>query len=273
MKTFRLTAVFAIYFFAALHYADAQENSAPPADHDCMKCHKITVDDAVKLLKNDLPGAQILEVREAPVKGLVEVIFEIENQKQKSLFYLDVGKNFIVARGDIVDLKTKKSLTSEKLLALNMIKVDTGKIPLKNALIVGNKKAKNKVIVFTDPDCPFCGRLHEELKKVVEKRKDIVFYIKLYPLTQLHPKAYDKSKTIVCKKSLGLLEDAYKGKDIPAPECESKEVDDNIKLAADLGIKGTPAIVFPNGDLRPGYMDAESIINAVDNKKAESKKK
>lgn len=275
MKTYKLTAIIicAICFLALPYYSSAQQSSAPTTDHDCMKCHKITVDDVVKILKNDLPGAKVVEVREAPVKGLVEVTFEIENQKQKSLFYLDAGKKFLVARGDIVDLKTKKSLTSERLTALNMITVDPKKISLANALIVGNKKAKNKVIVFTDPDCPFCGKLHEELKKVVEKRKDIAFYLKLYPLTQLHPKAYDKSKTILCKKSLALLEDVFKGKEIPAPDCDSKEVDENIKLAAELGIKGTPAMVLPNGNVRPGYIDADSIINIVDDKKIESKKK
>jgi thiol:disulfide interchange protein DsbC len=275
MKTYKLTAIaiFAICFLALPYYSSAQQSSAPTTDHDCMKCHKITVDDVVKILKNDLPAdAKILEVNEAPVKGFVEVIFKIGNQQQKNLFYLDAGKNFLIAR-DILDLKTKKNLPAERLLALNMITVDTKKIPLANALIVGNKKAKNKVIVFTDPDCPFCGKLHEELKKVVEKRKDIAFYLKLYPLTQLHPQAYDKSKTILCKKSLALLEDVYKGKEIPAPDCDSKEVDENIKLATELGIKGTPAMVLPNGNVRPGYIDADSIINIVDDKKVESKKK
>ena len=46
------------------------------------------------------------------------------------------------------------------------------------------------------------------MKKVVRERKDIAFYIKMFPL-KIHPGAYDKAKTIVCEKSLKLLEDAY----------------------------------------------------------------
>lgn len=273
MKKYRLAAIFisAICFFALPH-----DSSAQKTDHNCMKCHKITVDEVAKLVKNDLPGAKILEVREAPVKGLVEVVYEVEVEKQKrnGLFYLDSTAKFLIARGDIIDLKAKKSLTSTRLKTLNMAnmsKVDRSKIPLKNALILGDKKAKNKVIVFTDPYCPFCKKLHDELKSVVEKRKDIAFYIKLYPIKQLHPAAYDKTRTIICKKSLALLEDVFKGKEIPAADCDTNEADENIKLAAELGIKGTPAIVFPNGNLWPGYLDADSIINAVDNKKTENK--
>jgi thiol:disulfide interchange protein DsbC len=136
-----------------------------------------------------------------------------------------------------------------------------------DALILGDKKAANKVIVFTDPDCPFCGKLHEEIKKVVEKRKDIAFYIKLFPLTNLHPDAYWKSKSIICGKSLKLLEDNFKKKSIPKPACETDVLDRNIKLAASLGISGTPTLVMPNGSVLTGSLQADKLIELVDSAK------
>jgi len=101
------------------------------------------------------------------------------------------------------------------------------------------------------------------MKKVIEKRKDIVFFIKMYPLA-MHKGAYEKSKTIVCEKSLALLEDAFAKKPLPAPKCETSALDENIKLAEKLGIRGTPAIVLPNGLVIPGYKDADSIIALID---------
>ncbi len=104
------------------------------------------------------------------------------------------------------------------------------------------------------------------MKKIVEKRKDIAFYIKLYPLTRIHPAAYEKSKTILCEKSLKLLEDAYEGRQLPKPKCEAKEIDENIKLASELGISGTPAIILSDGMVIMGYLTAEKLIELIDSK-------
>ena len=104
------------------------------------------------------------------------------------------------------------------------------------------------------------------MKKVLEKRKDIAFYLKMFPLVKLHPKAYEKSMTIVCKKSLALLEDNFAGKKLPPPECKSKEIDENLKLGESLGITGTPAIIFPDGSIAPGAMDADALISRIDRK-------
>ena len=101
------------------------------------------------------------------------------------------------------------------------------------------------------------------MKKVIEKRKDIAFFIKMYPLP-MHKGAYEKSKTIVCEKSLALLEDALAKKTLPAPKCETSALDENIKLAEKLGIRGTPALVLPNGLVIPGYKDADSLIALID---------
>ncbi len=103
------------------------------------------------------------------------------------------------------------------------------------------------------------------MKKVVAERKDIAFYIILYPLP-MHKEAYGKSKAIVCEKSLELLEAAFEKKPIPAPTCETKVIDENMQLAAKLGISGTPAVVFPDGTLVPGFMEADAIIKMVDKK-------
>lgn len=102
------------------------------------------------------------------------------------------------------------------------------------------------------------------MKKVLEKRKDVAFYIKLFPLP-MHKEAYGKSKAIMCENSLALLDDVFAGKEIPKPKCETTVIDDNISLAGNLGISGTPAIIFPGGNIVPGYIEADKIISILDN--------
>ena len=85
----------------------------------------------------------------------------------------------------------------------------------------------------------------------------------MYPLP-MHKDAYKKSQAVICEKSLSLLDDAFSKKPVPEPTCETTAIEDNINLAKKLGITGTPAIILPNGNLIPGYRDADSLISLID---------
>jgi thiol:disulfide interchange protein DsbC len=101
------------------------------------------------------------------------------------------------------------------------------------------------------------------MKKVVAKRQDIAFFIKMYPLP-MHKGSYEKAKAIVCEKSVAVLDDAFAKKPLPEAKCASTAVDDNLKLVEKLGIRGTPAIIMPNGIIIPGSKDADSLIEVID---------
>ncbi len=104
------------------------------------------------------------------------------------------------------------------------------------------------------------------MKKVVAERKDIAFFIKLYPLP-MHQDSYGKCKAIACGKfAASLLDDAIEKKPLPEAKCETTAIDDNIKLAQKLGINGTPALIFPDGTLVPGYLEAGAITKMIDKK-------
>ena len=81
----------------------------------------------------------------------------------------------------------------------------------------------------------------------------------MFPL-KIHPAAYQKSKTIVCEKSLALLEEAFEKKALPPPKCETTAVDETIKLTERLGITSTPVSVMPDGRIITGYKDAKSFL-------------
>jgi len=100
------------------------------------------------------------------------------------------------------------------------------------------------------------------MKKVISERKDVAFYIKMFPLS-IHPAAYEKAKAIVCEKSLTLLENAFEKKELPKPGCETTVIDENIKLAQKLGITGTPAIILPDGRVIPGAVEARTLIDLI----------
>ncbi|MBI5492434.1 MAG: DsbC family protein [Deltaproteobacteria bacterium] len=240
--------------FSAFAADTASAFQGPGCMGKCTDCHSLTKEDASKLLKADKFKASIRDIRMSPVKGLWEV--EVTQGDKVFVVYMDFAKKFLV-EGKFTALEQLGESAPLK-------KVDLKKVPLENAVVIGSASAQKKVIVFDDPDCPYCAKLHEEIKKITDKRKDIVFYIKMYPLP-IHPGAYEKSKSIVCAKSEKLLDDAFSGKKLPKAECETKEIDENIKLAEELGVRGTPAIILPDSRLVPGYLPADALLGLIDN--------
>jgi len=106
------------------------------------------------------------------------------------------------------------------------------------------------------------------MKQITAKRKDVVFYLKMFPVVQLHPGAYDKSKAIVCQESndkrLKLLEDAYAGRSLPKPECVTDAVKKNIDLAGKLGISGTPTLIFDDGFRHNGSVEEAELLRLIE---------
>ena len=114
---------------------------------DCAKCHTLTKDEAATLMKTFGQDVQILEILMSPIKGMWEV--DIEAGGKKGLVYIDFSKKHLVS-GSIVSIKDRINLTQDRFTEL--VKVDVSQIPLDDALVMGEKDAKYKVVVFDDPD-------------------------------------------------------------------------------------------------------------------------
>ncbi|MEW6213904.1 MAG: disulfide isomerase DsbC N-terminal domain-containing protein [Nitrospirota bacterium] len=114
---------------------------------DCSKCHTLSRDEASILLKDLAPNLKVLDVKTSPLKGIWEVDIEIGNRK--GLAYVDFSKKLLLS-GAIIAIKEKRNLTQERLSEIN--KVDISQIPLADTIVMGDKNALKKVIVFTDPD-------------------------------------------------------------------------------------------------------------------------
>ncbi|MHB9061812.1 MAG: DsbC family protein, partial [Desulfobacteria bacterium] len=139
-------------------------------------------------------------------------------------------------------------------------RVDVSSIPVKDAIRIGSPKATKTVIVLSDPTCPYCVKLHGEIKKAAAKDPDVAFLVMPYPRNRNDQATYRKCLAVVCSKSEKLLDDAYAGKEVPAPTCKSDAVDDTMKLADRLKIQGTPTMILPDGRMISGYMEAEALL-------------
>lgn len=226
----------------------------------CTDCHSLSEKEATTLFKGNIDRVLKVELSEMPGLWLVEV----EKDKKRFPLYIDFSKKYVVT-GNIIRLSDGENVTGRRLAELN--KVDVNQIPLEDALLLGRKGAKTKVIVFTDPECPYCKKLHAELKEVVRRDPEIAFLIKLYPL-KMHPNAYSIAKSIICNHSLDMLEESFAGKTVPPPLCETRVVDETMALAERLGITSTPTLILPDGLVQPGYKKADDLLKLLGSKTA-----
>lgn len=221
---------------------------------DCKSCHTLSKEEARKIFKGF--QGDVASVGFADVPGLWEI--EMKVQGKNVPLYLDFSKSYLVS-GNIIRLKDRKNLTEERYRQLNP--VDLSRIPTSDVLLLGNPAAENKIIVFTDPHCPYCSKLHKELQQAVEKRSDLLFQIKLMPIK---PSSRKISETIVCNNSMEQLEAAFAGKAIPDTDCETGVIEQNLALARSLGIRSTPTLVLPNGQIAPGYKALTVLLDLID---------
>ena len=235
-------------------------NAFPPkkGDKDCMECHKLDKKDAEAIVKKVVPTGTVTEIKSSPIKGVWQIDVDAGEGKRGAL-YLDFSKKFLVA-GQIVPVENLGKQQPPK-------KVDASKIPLGDAIVVGHKDAAKKVIVFTDPDCPYCRELHKIIKQVIEKRHDIAFELILNPLP-MHKEAYKKAQAIQCSKSLEMLDDGFSGKAVPEPPagCTADVIEKNKALAKTFEFTGTPTMVRDDGTVLFGYLPEEKLLEWIDKK-------
>ncbi|WP_323594607.1 DsbA family protein [Aliarcobacter butzleri] len=152
------------------------------------------------------PNVKVKDVKvnvkkDLPLAGWNGYILDVEAiVQEKSLKVKDIlfsNGDYIAL--DLIDAKTGKSL--KDLVTPNL----TSNYYDKTKLIAGNHNAKDKIVVFSDPLCPFCMEYIPEVINYVNKNSDsIALYYYAFPLVQIHPASEALSKIIEVAKNKGI---------------------------------------------------------------------
>ena len=214
--------------------------------------------------------------KELPVSGWNGYILDVNANVQgkdinaKDIIFSD-GKYISL---DLIDAQTGKSL--KDFVTPNL----TAKYYDKSKLIAGNHNAKDKIVIFSDPLCPFCMDYVPDVINYVNKNKDkIALYYYHFPLISIHPAAVPLSKLIEVAKHKGIKDvelKVYKANweqyfdaksvdekkilevfnkefktNIKLEEITANEINENLKkdisMGEDVMVQGTPT-VFVNGE-------------------------
>lgn len=215
--------------------------------------HAAETDAASKL--KDLLGkelGEISQVNKSPIAGLYEVV------TSDHVFYADESGQYLID-GSLFDIKNRRNVTEAR--SRQLFAVDFSKLPLDLAVKKVKGNGSRKMAYFTDPNCGFCKKLERELQNV----SDVTLYMFLYPIFD---GSAEKVRAVWCSKDKVKAWDnlMLNGVQPAAGKCDAPIVK-VMELGRKLKVNGTPALIFANGVLIPGYMPAAELEKALDNNK------
>lgn len=201
-----------------------------------------------KTLEDKFPGAEVRGIAKTAYFGLYEVLLD------DRIVYTDTRAKYLLV-GAIYDSDSKTNLTEERQRELNRVVV--ADLPLDKAIVKVKGNGARKLVVFSDPDCPFCAQLEKTLKAV----DNTTVYTFLFPIDQLHPDAARKARMIWCAPDRVKAWDAhYDSATLPdnAGDCDNP-VAMTQALGARLKINATPTLIFADGSMVPGALPPERL--------------
>ena len=193
-------------------------------------------------------GAKVESVSKSSYLGLYEVYAD------GAIFYTDDKVSAIVVGGQMIDAKSMKNVTDERMKKLTAIRFSD--LPLDRAIKQVRGDGKRVLATFEDPNCGYCKRLAKELLKL----DNVTVYVFLYPI--LSEDSVRKSKQIWCAadRSKAWNDWMIDGK-APAgrEDCDTSAVTKNQEFGRKLNISGTPTMFFGDGERVPGAVPLARI--------------
>jgi thiol:disulfide interchange protein DsbC len=125
-----------------------------------------------------------------------------------------------------------------------------------------SKNEKYRVTIFTDVDCGYCRKFHNEIKDFNDLGITVNYVA--FPRSGLDSISYNKIVTAWCSEDpKSTLTKMKQGKDVQLSLCQDHPVENHFLLGQKIGITGTPAIIKSDGELLPGYLPPEELLNRL----------
>ena len=200
-----------------------------------------------------LPGATPDDVSASPIPGLYEVTMG------GLIAYVSEDGKYLVS-GSVYDLDTQMNLTASRR---NAARAKALAAASESQMIVfGPQNPKMTVTVFTDIDCGFCRKFHQQIADV-NKAGVRVRYL-MYPRTGPGTESWRKAEQVWCSADRrDALTRAKRGEPLKAKACGDGAIKTQYELGSDLGVEGTPAIFTQTGDYIGGFLTPEELVNSV----------
>jgi thiol:disulfide interchange protein DsbC len=204
-------------------------------------------------LNQVIPSAPSAQITKSQVDGLYQVVLG------PNVIYITADAQYLF-NGNLIDLNTRDNLTEiakDQARAQALAEIDAASMISFKA----KGEEKRSITVFTDIDCPFCKKFHNEVDEL-NKNGITVRYL-AFPRSGPNTPSYHKMVSVWCDKDpVKAMDDAKNGLDPKNQRCENP-VQMHMMHAQQFGITGTPTMIVDDGSMIPGYVEAKELIPAL----------
>ena len=200
-----------------------------------------------------VPSAPPTSIRPVAVSGIYEVMYGPE------LFYMS-GDGRYIFRGDILDLEDGSNLSEARRSEARIATIE--KLGEDSMVVFAPKETKHTVSVFTDIDCPYCRKFHQEVPALTKAGVRVRYLA--FPRAGVGSRGHQQAVSVWCAEDRETaMTDAKAGRDVPQKDCDNP-VAKHYQAGRRVGITGTPAIVTDTGRILPGYMPADRLVRLLE---------
>ena len=199
-----------------------------------------------------IPQAINAEIVAAPVKGVYRM------QVQGNYAFAYVTGDYVLL-GDLYNTESKENLgdkASSERMAAKLKDTPTSKM-----IVYGPEDPKRYITVFTDIDCGYCRKLHLEMPELTEAGIQVRYLA--FPRAGIGSESHKKYVSVWCSDDQQkALTDAKAGRAVATASCDNP-IEDSYKLGREVGVRGTPTIIFDDGTVTPGYIPSAKLIEQL----------
>lgn len=189
----------------------------------------------------------------APFPGFREVL-----AGGQVLYISDDGRYLMQSQP--FDIQNKAPVSSAGLLAYR--KKLLAQAPQNERIIFAAPNAKYTVSVFTDIECGYCRKLHQDVAEL--NRNGITVEYLAFPRMGLGSQDYTDMISVWCAADRKqALTQAKRGTAVSAKNC-TNPVAMQYKLGQQMGVNGTPAIFAADGTQLGGYLPPAQLKAALE---------
>jgi len=165
-----------------------------------------------------------------------------------------------VFQGDIIDIESRQNITENKRRGLKKEEIES--FNEADMIIFEPEKTKHTLTVFTDIDCGYCRKLHQQMSEY--NALGIKVRYMAFPRSGLDSESFDKAVSVWCADDRKqAMTDSKSGSSIKVNSCDNP-IKDHFEAGRRLGITGTPALFLESGELLPGYIPPMRLIQILD---------
>ena len=209
-------------------------------------------------IANLFPEIDVSSVSDSPISGIYEVAVN------SSVAYITHDGRYVF-QGELFDLHFNMNLTETKR---EMVRSDLISAVNQDQAIIFSpamEKIKHTITIFTDLDCGYCRKFHEEINEVNDLGIKVQYLF--YPRTGPDTDSWYKAEKVWCSGTAErnmLLTKAKLGESLQLESCDRSPVSNHYQLGRKIGVMGTPAIYSSSGAHLGGYLSPVELITKLE---------